>query len=52
MKGGKRLPIPQHEFPFIPDTFNLFAEFTADGERISREQEEAEKARQRAEQAH
>jgi hypothetical protein len=51
MKRGKGLPIPQKEFGFTPDTINLFQEFTGDGERISREHEDAEKARQRAEQA-
>jgi len=51
MKRGKRLPIPQKEFGFIPDAFNLFQESTVDGERMSREHEESEKARQHAEQA-
>jgi hypothetical protein len=51
MKRSKRLPIPQKEFGFTPDTFNLFTEITADGERISREHEEAERARQREAQA-
>jgi hypothetical protein len=51
MKRGKRLPIPQKEFGFIPHTFNLFAEITIDGERLSREHEQAERDRQRAAQA-
>ena len=47
----RRLPIPQHEFGFTPDTFNLFAEATLDGERITREQAEADNARRMAEAA-
>jgi hypothetical protein len=47
----RRLPIPQHEFGFTPDTFNLFAEATFDGERITREQAEADHARRLAEAA-
>ena len=38
MKRTKhRLPLPQHEFGFTPETFNLFAEVSLDGERIARE---------------
>jgi hypothetical protein len=44
-RNRRRLPIPQHEFGFTPDTFNLFAEATLDGERITREQVEADRAR-------
>jgi hypothetical protein len=51
MKRAKRLPIPQKEFGFTPAAFNLFTEITADGERISREREEAERAQRLAEQA-
>ena len=51
MKRAKRLPIPQKEFPFTPNAFNLFTEITCDGERMSREQQEAERARRREEQA-
>lgn len=52
MKRNKhRLPIPQHEFGFSPDTFNLFAETALDGERIAHEQAEAEQARFLAESA-
>ena len=52
MKRNRRhLPIPQHEFGFVPDTFTLFAEATLDGERITREQAEAERARRLAEEA-
>ena len=50
-RNTRRLPIPQHEFGFTPDTFNLFVEVTLDGERIARERAEAEHARQRAESA-
>jgi hypothetical protein len=41
----RRLPLPQHEFGFAPDTFNLFAEVSLDGERIAHEQAEAEQTR-------
>jgi hypothetical protein len=51
MKRSKRLPIPQNEFGFAPGAFNLFGDRTNDGERIARERERAEKARQLAEAA-
>ena len=52
MKRSKhRLPIPQHEFGFTPDSFNLFVESALDGDRIAREQAEAEQARAAAESA-
>ena len=41
----RRLPLPQHEFGFTPDTFNLFTEVSLDGERIARERTEAEQLR-------
>lgn len=47
----RRLPIPQHEFGFAPDTFNLIQDTATDGERIARERAESERARQLAEQA-
>lgn len=47
----RRLPIPQHEFGFTPDTFNLMIETAVDGERVSRERAEADRARRTAEQA-
>ena len=47
----KRLPIPQHEFGFTPDTFRLFSETGVDGERIARERAEADEARRTAEKA-
>ena len=47
----RRLPIPQHEFGFTPDTFNLYLDTATDGERIARERAEAEKARALAERA-
>ena len=50
MKRAKRLPIPQKEFGFTPNTFNLFAEITSDGERLSR-RHEPERDRQCANQA-
>ena len=46
-----RLPIPQHEFGFVPDTFRLMQETATDGERLARELEENERARTLAEQA-
>ena len=51
MKRRRRLPIPQHEFGFTPDTFNLIAETGLDGERITRERAEADRARRHAEAA-
>jgi hypothetical protein len=50
-KNKRRLPLPQHEFGFTPDTFNLFAELSLDGDRIAREQTEADKRRREAEAA-
>jgi len=50
-RNRRRLPIPQHEFGFTPDTFNLMAETGLDGERITRERGEADHARQLAEAA-
>ena len=50
-RTSRRLPIPQHEFGFTPDTFNLYLDTATDGERIARERAEAEKARALAEQA-
>ena len=47
----RSLPIPQHEFGFTPDTFNLYLDTATDGERIAREHAEAEKARALAERA-
>jgi hypothetical protein len=50
-RSKRRLPIPQHEFGFTPDTFNLFAESAVDGDRIAREQTEAQQRRRAAEAA-
>ena len=52
MKRNKRpLPIPQHEFLFTRQAFNLFTEATLDGDRITRERAEADRARRAAESA-
>ena len=51
MKHRKPLPIPQHEFGFIPDTFTLFSESGVDGERTTREREQSEQARRTADAA-
>jgi hypothetical protein len=45
------LPIPQHEFGFVPDTFTLIAEAGQDGDRLARERDEADRARRIAEAA-
>ena len=45
------LPIPQHEFGFAPNAFNLIQETGFDGERIAREREETERARHLADKA-
>jgi hypothetical protein len=50
-QNRRRLPVPQHEFGFTPQAFNLFTETTLDGDRISREQTEADRARRAAESA-
>ena len=50
-KNKRRLPLPQHEFGFSSDTFNLFAEVSLDGERITREQAEAAERRRAADAA-
>jgi hypothetical protein len=47
----RRIHIPQHEFGFTPETFNLFQESTLDGERIARDREQAEQARRDADRA-
>ena len=47
----RRLPVPQHEFGFTPDTFSLIAETGLDAERIIRERNETDAARQLAESA-
>ena len=47
----RRLPIPQHEFGFTPAMFNLMVETGLDGDRITRERAEADRARRQAEQA-
>jgi hypothetical protein len=50
-RNRRRLPLPQHEFGFTPDTFNLIQESGIDGERLARERAEADNARRRAEAA-
>ena len=47
-RNKRRLLLPQHEFGFTPDAFNLFAEVSLDGERITREQAEAAERRREA----
>ena len=44
-RRNHRLPIPQNEFGFTPDTFNLIQDTATDGERITRERAEADEAR-------
>ena len=49
MRRTKRhLPIPQHEFGFTPNTFNLIQDTAPDSERIARERAEADQARRAA----
>ena len=50
-RTARRLPIPQNEFGFAPDSFNLIQDTATDGERIARERAESDKARALAEQA-
>ena len=47
----RRLPIPQWEFGFTLATFNLMFETGLDGDRITRERAEADRARRDAETA-
>ena len=47
-RNRRRLPVPQHEFLFAPQAFNLFTEATLDGDRITRERAEADRARRAA----
>jgi hypothetical protein len=47
----KSLPIPQHEFAFVAETFSLFGDSGLDGERLAREREELEAARRASEAA-
>jgi hypothetical protein len=47
----RRLPIPQHEFGFVPDTFTLIQETGQDGGRLARERDETDRARRQAEAA-
>jgi hypothetical protein len=52
MKRNRRpLPIPQHEFGFVPDTFTLMQESGLDGDRLARERDETDNARALAEAA-
>ena len=44
-RRNHRLPIPQHEFGFTPDTFNLIQDIVPNGERIAHERAEADEAR-------
>jgi hypothetical protein len=50
-RNRRRLPIPQHEFGFVPGTFTLFSESGLDGDRLARERDEADRARRAAESA-
>ena len=50
-RNRRRLPVPQHEFGFTPDTFNLIGETGIDGDRIARERAETEHVRRLAEAA-
>ena len=45
------MPIPQYEFGFAPDSFNLVVETTSDGERLVRERREKEQMLARAQAA-
>jgi hypothetical protein len=50
-RNTRRLPIPQHEFGFVPDTFTLIQDTALDGQRLARERAEADRARSLAEAA-
>jgi integrase len=48
-RNRRRLPIPQHEFGFVPNTFTLIQDTGLDGERLARERAESDRARSFAE---
>ena len=50
-RNKRRLPIPQHEFGFMPDTFTLMQDTGLDGDRINKELAEADRARRAADAA-
>lgn len=50
-RNRRRLPIPQHEFGFTPNAFNLMIETALDGDRITRERFEADRAKRKTEAA-
>jgi hypothetical protein len=50
-RNRRRLPVPQHEFGFASQAFNLFTDTTLDGDRIARERAEADRARRAADSA-
>jgi len=50
-RNRRRLPIPQHEFGFVPGTFTLIQDSGQDGDRLARERDEADRARRTAESA-
>jgi hypothetical protein len=50
-RNRRRLQIPQHEFPFAAENYRLISETALDGERLSRERDEADRARALAEKA-
>jgi hypothetical protein len=47
-RSRRRLPIPQHEFGFTPETFNLILDTGLDGDRLARKHDEADEARRMA----
>ena len=51
MRRHKRLPIPQHEFGFTPQAFNLIQDTALDGWRVTHERQTSEEARRQAEAA-
>jgi len=50
-RNRRRLPIPQHEFGFVPDTFTLIQETGLDGDRLARKRADADPDRRFAEKA-
>ena len=51
MRRHKRLPVPQHEFGFTQQAFNLILDNALDGWRVTYEREASEEARRQAEAA-
>jgi hypothetical protein len=50
-RSRRRLPLPQHEFGFVPEIFGLIQETGLDGDRLARERDEADRSHRLAQEA-